>query len=71
MFLFVGAEFFIMLLLWCFQPETKNRTNTDLETLYASGIPPRKFKDFAVIDGVVVEKAKKGGLFSRFHREKV
>lgn len=70
MFLFVGAEFFIMLLLWVFQPETKNRTYTDIDTLYHNNIPPRKFKDFAVVDGVVVEKAKKGGLFSRLRREK-
>ena len=70
MFLFVGAEFFIMLLLWIFQPETKNRTYTDIDTLYANGVPPRKFKDFAVVDGVVVQKAGAGGVFSRFRRGK-
>ena len=70
MFLFVGAEFFIMLLLWFFQPETKNRSYTDIDTLYANGIPPRKFKDFAVVDGVCVEKENTGGLFSRFRRGK-
>ena len=69
MFLFVGAEFFIMVLLYFFQPETKNRSNVDIETLYENKIPARKFKDFAVVDGLVVEKAQKQSLFSRMVRK--
>lgn len=70
MFLFVGSEFVIMTLLYFFQPETKNRTYTDIETLYANGIPPRKFKDYAVIDGLVVEKAHNRSRFlTRFSRK--
>ena len=66
MFLFVGAELFIMAGLYFFQPETKNRTNLEIETLYASNVPARKFKDFDVVDGQVVEKKKTGGFMSRF-----
>ena len=69
MFLFVGAELFIMVTLYFFQPETKNRTYVDIETLYEEKIPPRKFKDFAVVDGVVVEKEHQGGFLSRFSRK--
>ena len=68
MFLFVGAEVFILAALWCFQPETKNRTNAEIEVLYASGIPPRRFKDFVVIDGEVVAHGR-GGFLSRFSRK--
>ena len=66
MWLFVGAELFILAGLYCCQLETKNRTYTDIETLYANGIPARKFKNFAVVDGVVVEKEKTGGFLLRF-----
>lgn len=66
MWLFVGAELFILAGLYFFQPETKNRTYRDLETMYASGIPARKFKDFAVVDEVPVEKVHRGGILSRF-----
>lgn len=88
MFLFVGAELFIMGGLYFFQPETKvsscrlyergleslltlnqNRTYTDLEKLYAAGVPPRKFSRFAVVDGEVVEKEGKSGFLSRFSRK--
>lgn len=66
MWLFTGAELVIMTCLWFFQPETKNRSYTDIECLYANGIRPRHFKNFAVVDGQVVEKEHKGGLFKRF-----
>lgn len=69
MFLFVGAELFIMTALWFFQPETKNRSNADIEVLYAAGVPPRQFKNFAVVDGQVVEKEHKDGFLSRFSRK--
>lgn len=69
MFVFVGAEVFILAALWCFQPETKNRTNADIEILYAAGIPPRKFKNFAVVDGQVVERERDSGFISRFSRK--
>lgn len=69
MFLFVGAEVFIMAGLYFFQPETKNRTYTDLEKLYEAGVPPRKFSRFAVVDGEVVEKEGSSGLLSRFSRK--
>lgn len=69
MFLFVGAELFIMAGLYFFQPETKNRTYLDIETLYENKIPPRKFKDFAVVNGRVIEKAQEGGFLSRFSKK--
>ena len=87
MFLFVGAEVFIMAGLYFFQPETKvrlrreieslehqltvsqNRTYTDLEKLYAAGVPPRKFSRFAVVHGEVVEKEGQPGFLSRFSRK--
>jgi SP family general alpha glucoside:H+ symporter-like MFS transporter len=69
MFLFVGAELFIITALWFFQPETKNRTNAEIEVLYAAGVPPRQFKNFAVIDGQAVEKEHKDGFLSRFSRK--
>lgn len=69
MFLFVGAEFFIMTGLYFFQPETKNRTNVDIDMLYDAGIPQRKFKNFAVVDGQVVENEDKKGFLSRFSRK--
>lgn len=65
MFPFVGAEVFILAALWFFQPETKNRSNADIEVLYAAGIPPRKFTDFVVVDGEAVEH-KRSGFLSRF-----
>ncbi|SMY22236.1 unnamed protein product [Zymoseptoria tritici ST99CH_1A5] len=69
MFLFVGAEIFIIGLLWLLQPETKNRTNVEIDILYAANIPARKFKDFDIIDGEVVPKQKKSGFLSRFSRK--
>lgn len=69
MFLFVGAELFIITALWFFQPETKNRSYADIEVLYAAGIPPRQFKNFAVVDGQVIEKERKDGFMSRFSRK--
>lgn len=69
MFLFVGAELFIMTALWFFQPETKNRSYADIELLYAAGVPPRQFKNFAVVDGQVIEKEHKDGFLSRFSRK--
>lgn len=68
MFLFVGVELFIMTGLYFCQPETKNRTNTDIDTLYHEKIPARKFSQFAVIDGLVVKKEKETGFFSRLLR---
>ncbi|KAH0270388.1 hypothetical protein KCU91_g8098, partial [Aureobasidium melanogenum] len=68
MFLFVGAELFIITALWFFQPETKNRSNADIEILYAAKLSPRQFKNFVVIDGQVVEKEHKDGFLSRFSR---
>lgn len=65
MFLFVGAELFIMAGLYFFQPETKNRTNTEIDAMYASKVSPRKFTDFSVVDGQVVENAKKRGFLGR------
>jgi SP family general alpha glucoside:H+ symporter-like MFS transporter len=69
MFLFVGAELFIITGLWFCQPETKNRTYADIELLYAAGVPPRQFKNFAVVDGQVVEKEHKDSFMSRFSRK--
>jgi len=66
MFIFVGAELLCMGLLFWFQPETKNRSYTDIDALYAAGIAPRKFKEFVVVDGEVVAKKNEGGLFDRF-----
>lgn len=59
MFLFVAAELVILLVLFFVQPETKNRTYSDIETLYASKIPARKFSQYAVNGSVVREKKKK------------
>jgi SP family general alpha glucoside:H+ symporter-like MFS transporter len=56
MFLFVGAEVFILLGLFFVQPETKNRTYNDIDTLYANGIPARKFSEYIVDDGVVIKR---------------
>jgi SP family general alpha glucoside:H+ symporter-like MFS transporter len=56
MFLFVGAEVFILAVLFWFQPETKNRTYHDIDCLYAQGVPPRKFAEYVVSDGTVVKK---------------
>ena len=69
MFLFVGAEVFVLAGLWLFQAETKNRTNTEIEILYAAGIPPRMFKNFAIVDGQVVERGRNGGFMNRFSRK--
>jgi MFS transporter, SP family, general alpha glucoside:H+ symporter len=69
MFLFTGAELFIMLALFIWQPETKNRTYMDIETLYENKIPPRKFGRFAVVNGEIVEKEGKSSLFARFSRK--
>lgn len=69
MFLFVGAEIFIMAALYFLQPETKNRTYTEIDALYANKVPARKFKKFEVVDGQVVEKQNnKDGFLSRFSR---
>ena len=65
MFLFVGAELFVMTALYFFQPETKNRSNTDIDALYANKISPRKFNDFAIVENQVVAKTKKASLFGR------
>ncbi|TDZ20968.1 Major facilitator-type transporter ecdC [Colletotrichum orbiculare MAFF 240422] len=54
MFLFVGAEIFLLGGLWLFQPETKNRTYQDIDFLYAQGVPARRFSDYAVADGGVL-----------------
>ena len=56
MFLFVAAEVVILLLLFFVQPETKNRTYNDIDTLYANRIPPRKFDRYVVDNGVVIRK---------------
>lgn len=67
MFLFVGAELFIMAGLYFFQPETKNRSNAEIDTLYANKVSPRKFNDITVVDGQVFEKEKKkASIFGRF-----
>ncbi|KAH7318050.1 general substrate transporter [Stachybotrys elegans] len=58
MFLFVGAEVVILGLLFMFQPETKNRTYSDIDSLYAQGVPPRKFSQYIVDDGAVVRKQR-------------
>ncbi|KXT00056.1 hypothetical protein AC579_916 [Pseudocercospora musae] len=69
MFLFVGAEIFIMVAPYLFQPETKNRTNLEIDALYGNKVPARKFKDFDVVYGQVVEKQSTGGFLSRFTRK--
>jgi SP family general alpha glucoside:H+ symporter-like MFS transporter len=56
MFLFAGAAVFILLGLFFAQPETKNRTYGDIDTLYASKIPARKFSEYFVDDVVVMKK---------------
>ncbi|KAH8585496.1 putative general alpha-glucoside permease [Bisporella sp. PMI_857] len=56
MFLFVGAEIFILAGLYFFQPETKNRTYGDIDVLYAAKVSPRKFRQYIVDDGVVMKK---------------
>jgi MFS transporter, SP family, general alpha glucoside:H+ symporter len=56
MFLFVGAEVFMLGTLFFVQPETKNRTYHDIDALYTSKIPPRKFADYVVRDEVVIKK---------------
>ncbi|CAG8909798.1 unnamed protein product [Penicillium egyptiacum] len=61
MFLFVGTEIFIMAGLYLSQPETKNRSNVDIDALYANKVSPRKFKDFSVVEGQIVEKTKSTG----------
>jgi hypothetical protein len=65
MFLFVGAELFIMAGLYFFQPETKNRSNADIDALYASQVSPSKFNDLSLVVGQVVEKAKKRGFLGQ------
>jgi sugar porter (SP) family MFS transporter len=65
MFLFVGVELLIMAGLYIFQPETQNRSYTDIDTLYASKVPPRKFKDFVIVDGQAVKTTKQGGFIGR------
>ena len=56
MFLFVGAEVFILSALWFFQPETKNRTYHEIDSLYAAKVPPRKFNQYIVDDRTVIRK---------------
>jgi predicted DNA repair protein MutK len=58
MFIFVGAEVFILLGLFFAQPETKNRTYGDIDILYSSKVPPRKFSQFIVDDGVAMRKGE-------------
>ncbi|KAL2818168.1 general substrate transporter [Aspergillus cavernicola] len=53
MFLFVGAEIFITVFPYFFQPETKTRSYEDLNVLYAF---PAKVRQFSVVDGQVVER---------------
>lgn len=60
MFLFVGVELFIMAGLYFLQPETQNRSYTDIDALYASEVSPRKFPDFVVVDGQAVRVKEKG-----------
>ncbi|KAF4973864.1 hypothetical protein FZEAL_9182 [Fusarium zealandicum] len=56
MFLFAAAEVFILVTLFFVQPETKNRTYHDIDTMYAQHIPPRKFRHYVVQDGVAIKK---------------
>lgn len=58
MFLFVAAEVIILGVLFFFQPETKNRTYHDIDSLYAARVPPRKFFEYVVVDGAVVRKQR-------------
>jgi SP family general alpha glucoside:H+ symporter-like MFS transporter len=59
MFLFIGAEIFILLGLFFAQPEIKNRTYGDIDVLYASKVPARKFSEYIVEDGVVMKKGSR------------
>jgi len=59
MFLFVGAEIFILLGLFFAQPETKSRTYADIDILYASKVPAKKFGEYVVEDGAVMRKDSK------------
>lgn len=52
MFLFVAAEVVILVDLFFAQPETKNRTYHEIDTLYLHGIPARKFSQYVVEDDV-------------------
>ncbi|KAJ5111184.1 hypothetical protein N7532_001719 [Penicillium argentinense] len=65
MFLFVGAELIIMTGLYFFQPETKNRSFADIDLLYANKVSPRKFGDFVVVDGQVIEAPQQTSIFKR------
>lgn len=56
MFLFVAAEVVILGLLFFVQPETKNKTYREIDILYASKIPPRKFADYVVNNGIAVRQ---------------
>lgn len=56
MFLFAAAEVLILVTLFFVQPETKNRTYHDIDTMYSQRVPPRKFKHYLVEDGVAVKK---------------
>ncbi|KAF2757585.1 general substrate transporter [Pseudovirgaria hyperparasitica] len=70
MFLFVGAEIFILAALFWFQGETKNRTNTEMDALYASGVPKWRFTQYRVVDSHVELKEKtKGSLVGRMLRK--
>lgn len=57
MFPFVGAEIIFLSALFFFQPETKNRTNHEIDTLYANDIPPRKFDQY-IVHGNIVERKR-------------
>ncbi|KAJ6002762.1 hypothetical protein N7451_005309 [Penicillium sp. IBT 35674x] len=70
MFLFVGAELFIMAGLYFFQPETKNRSYPDIDALYANNVPPRKFKEFIIVDGQAVKSANTSYFLDRVLRRK-
>ncbi|CAG8135031.1 unnamed protein product [Penicillium olsonii] len=65
MFLFVGVELFIMAGLYLLQPETQNRSYTEIDALYASKVSPRKFTQYAVVDGQAIKIHQKGGWFGR------
>ena len=56
MFLFVAAEVVILIGLFFVQPETKNRTYHDIDTLYTHKIPARKFSQYVVEDDVPRKK---------------
>ncbi|KAK9427138.1 general substrate transporter [Lipomyces doorenjongii] len=56
MFLFVGAEIFILLGLYLAQPETKNLTYREIDIMYADGVSPRKFSKYLVMDGRAVKR---------------